>query len=89
MSTTSATTTRLPDALKLEGDAYAQRLGISLNALIAVALRDYLDQRSGKVSPAVSPTVQAGGFKPPKGPRDKCPCGSGHQYRHCHGKPSS
>jgi len=42
-----AFTARLPDALKAEADAYAASLGMSLNALLAVALRDYLDSRSG------------------------------------------
>jgi len=41
-----ATTLRLPPELKAEADALAARLGISLNALAAVALRDYLDGRS-------------------------------------------
>jgi hypothetical protein len=40
-----ATTARLPDDLKGEAAAYAASLGISLNALMAVALRDYLDAR--------------------------------------------
>ncbi len=26
------------------------------------------------------------GAKPPKNPRAPCPCGSGNQWRHCHGK---
>jgi predicted transcriptional regulator len=40
-----ATTTRLPDDLKAEAERYAHDLGISLNALLAVSLRDYLDRR--------------------------------------------
>lgn len=39
------TTLRLPDALAEQATAYADSLGISLNALCAVALRDYLNQR--------------------------------------------
>ena len=39
-------TLRLPPALKAQATAYAETLGISLNALCAVALRDYLDARS-------------------------------------------
>lgn len=42
----ASTTLRLPDALKAEADAYAATLGISLNALCAVALRDYLLERA-------------------------------------------
>lgn len=50
----STTTVRLPDELKAESEAYASSLGISLNALMAVALRDYLDSRSK--SPVVTPS---------------------------------
>lgn len=42
----SSTTLRLPDALKADAESYASGLGISLNALCAVALRDYLDKRA-------------------------------------------
>ncbi len=45
---TGALTLRLPDPLKAEAQAYAEGLGVSLNALCAVALRDYLDDRKGK-----------------------------------------
>lgn len=41
----STSTLRLPDELQAEATTYAARLGISLNALCAVALRDYLDAR--------------------------------------------
>jgi hypothetical protein len=40
-----AATVRLPIELQAEAMAYAERLGLSLNGLIAVALRDYLDGR--------------------------------------------
>lgn len=88
-----ATTARLPEALKLEADAYARGLGISLNALLAVALRDYLDARkpgSTPVRPVVTPALpaaQPATVRPPKNPRAPCPCGSGDQWRHCHGHP--
>lgn len=36
---------RLPPALQAEADHYAEGLGISFNALVAVALREYLDAR--------------------------------------------
>lgn len=44
----SSTTLRFPDPLKAEATAYADTLGVSLNALCAIALRDYLDARKGK-----------------------------------------
>lgn len=46
-----ATTLRLPIELKARADAYAASLGISINALCAVALRDYLDARAGGRQP--------------------------------------
>lgn len=48
-----STTLRFPDQLKAEATAYADALGVSLNALCAVALRDYLDSRKPK--PAAPP----------------------------------
>lgn len=54
----SSTSVRFPDALKAEAMAYADALGISLNALCAVALRDYLDQRK-------QGAAQAGGAPAP------------------------
>ena len=56
-----STSVRLPDALQDEGKAYAKALGLSLNGLIAVALREYLDGRRvapvAPVAPAVVETV--------------------------------
>jgi len=51
-------TARLAEGLKVEAEAYAQSVGVSLNALLSVALRDYLDARqamrpSGGLSPGV------------------------------------
>jgi hypothetical protein len=45
---TMAFTARLPDGLKAEADAYAAAVGVSLNALLSMALRDYLDARKGR-----------------------------------------
>ena len=52
----ASTTLRLPDELRADADAYAARLGLSLNALCAVALADYLHAR--RAVPA-SEVVQA------------------------------
>ena len=54
----SSTTLRFPDPLKAEASAYADSLGVSLNALCAVALRDYLDARKPK--PAAAPPAKVG-----------------------------
>lgn len=42
----TAVNLRLSPDLKSDAAAYAKSLGISLNALVAVAVRDYLDARS-------------------------------------------
>ena len=49
-----AMTLRLPDELAQRGRRYAAELGISLNGLLAVALREYLDARKPGVR-AVAP----------------------------------
>jgi predicted transcriptional regulator len=43
---------RLPPDLETAATAYAAKLGISRNALVAVALRDYLDARATRPSGA-------------------------------------
>ena len=42
-----AMTLRLPEALKGEAQAHAATLSLSINALVALALREYLDVRLG------------------------------------------
>ena len=91
-----ASTVRFPDDLKAEADRYAEHLGVSFSALLAVALRDYLDARKspGKPSQAALDALTPVGpgeampatFRAPKNPRAPCSCGSGQQWRHCHGK---
>jgi predicted transcriptional regulator len=52
-----AMTLRLPHDLAQRGRRYAAELGISLNGLLAVALRDYLDARKRESrTPALPPT---------------------------------
>ena len=56
----ATTTVRLPTDLQVESEAFAASLGISLNALMAVALRDYLDGRTTRGMPLpVSPVTSA------------------------------
>lgn len=98
-----ATTARIPEPLKGEAEAYARALGISLNALLAVALRDYLDARAMAQGRAIAPpsvptrdtpqpqaepapAVPDAPMRKPKSPRSPCPCGSGEQWRYCHGR---
>ena len=71
----SAVNLRLGAVLKDEAAAYAQALGISLNALVAVAVRDYLDARkAGQAAPdagngALATVPAAGVALPSKAPR--------------------
>ena len=59
-----ATSIRLSPELQARASVFAGQLGISLNALIAVALRDYLDHRAadpagearGSQTPGAGPT---------------------------------
>lgn len=53
----SSTSVRFPDALKSEAMAYADSLGVSLNALCAIALRDYLDDRAVRAAETTAQPV--------------------------------
>ena len=53
-----AMTLRLPEELAARGRRYAAELGISLNGLLAVALREYLDQRQPEVRRPTQPGPQ-------------------------------
>lgn len=92
-------TARLPEGLEAQAKRLAADLGISLNALLAVALADYIrfrpvtprsEGRSAAPLPDPAPAPVAlpapVRFKVPKNPRAPCPCGSRQQWRHCHGK---
>lgn len=46
-----ATTLRLSEDLKTRADRYAVEVGVSLAALVSIALRDYLDARSASIAP--------------------------------------
>jgi len=52
-----AMTVRLPNELARRGRRYAAQLGVSLNALLGVALREYLDARAP--TPRVTPPPPA------------------------------
>jgi uncharacterized protein YecA (UPF0149 family) len=93
---------RLPADLKAEAEALTQHLGLSLNALCVMALRNqvrYLSKSYGL--PPVGPAgLQAPTSPPPARPvvskrasvprvalNAPCPCGSGKKYKRCHGAP--
>jgi len=65
-----AMTARLPDELARRGRRYAAELGVSLNALLAIALREYLDARAPtlRVVPPPSALAQAIAYRVQAGP---------------------
>ena len=54
-----AMTLRLPDELTRRARRYAAELGVSLNALLAIALREYLDARAPTTRSAPPPLALA------------------------------
>jgi hypothetical protein len=54
-----AMTLRLPEELAEQGRQYAAKLGVSLNALLAIALREYLDARRPASRPHPTPQTLA------------------------------
>ena len=63
-----AMTVRLKDTLRDEAKGYADRLGVTVNALIAVALREYLDAHRSVV-PDLRPPVPAAKLTPSPSPQ--------------------
>jgi hypothetical protein len=65
-----AMTVRLPDEVARRGRRYAAELGVSLNALLAIALREYLDARAPtpRVAPPPSALAQAIAHRVQAGP---------------------
>lgn len=61
--------TRLPPALHQEATMHAAQAGLSLNALVAVALREYLDGRTlPRTRSSVVPSSSAGDVVSPARP---------------------
>lgn len=85
-----AMTLRLPDGLESDAKSYAAKLGISVNALAAVALREYIDDRAMRrsVQPSEIPDKGSGKvgitqaekpsaeYRRPKNRDAPCPCGA-------------
>lgn len=89
-----ATSIRLTETLKAHAAAYAASLGISVNALIAVALKDYLDGRViepffNKEGASDFPEQSAGkviAYGASFSRNQVCPCGSGIKFKRCCGR---
>ena len=59
-----AFTARLAAGVEEEAKRYAERAGVSLNALLSIALRDYLDARQ-PMRPSGEPSPASSGAAPP------------------------
>lgn len=98
-----ALTLRLSPELQAAAAAYADRVGVSLNSLVSVALADYVKLRSEPVQVLAPASVPASAppprprsaYRAPKRRTDPCPCGAlGYdgkpaRWKHCHGKPQT
>ena len=65
-----SSTVRMSDDLKARAEAFARELGISFNALMVIALNDYLSLRSTP-SPKTDPTGGGGKTSPVSNPKRK------------------
>ena len=102
MPETAKLNLRLPPDLKEEASAVAEAMGLSLNAFVVQAVRNWAGYQADKLvryqrtvrGPAPAPaSVQdlpaaASRLSMAKvGANQPCPCGSGQKYKRCHGKP--
>ncbi|WP_448478117.1 SEC-C metal-binding domain-containing protein [Pseudoxanthomonas mexicana] len=88
---------RLPDSLRDRAQAIADRDNVSLNSVLLKALENYVpfrerqhqdqDKKAQKrLQQRVPRTPDALLAPVPKvGAKQRCPCGSGLQYKRCHG----
>jgi uncharacterized protein YecA (UPF0149 family) len=83
----ATTTVRLPDDLKRQATECAEALGISLNAVMNIALDTYLYQRKYRMAQFAEPEEQAdtSGQEQVVSRNALCPCGSGKKYKRCCG----
>lgn len=89
-------TVRLPPPLADEATTMAETMGVSLNAFLTLAVRNWVSYQKRFMSstpspprpPPEAPMKPVAGREPmPKvGRNDPCPCGSGRKWKHCHGK---
>lgn len=88
---------RLPDSLRDRAQTLADRENVSLNTILLKALENYLpfrerhyedqDRKAEKRLQQRARTPDAVLALVPKvGANQRCPCGSGLQYKRCHGK---
>jgi hypothetical protein len=89
----AAMTLRMSDDLKEKAIVFAKSVGVPLNALVVVALADYLALRAdpGTKGSGTGTDVNTGSLAPidrfQGTPRNAlCPCGSGKKYKRCCGQ---
>lgn len=93
-------TLRLPPDLAEQAATVAAHQGLTMNAFIVQAVRNWAEfqgRRTGRSAPPAGVPSRGSGTvvvrSPPAlavpkvGPNLPCPCGSGQKYKRCHGKP--
>jgi uncharacterized protein YecA (UPF0149 family) len=86
-------TLRLPPDLADQAAAVAEQQGLTMNAFIVQAVRNWATYQGKRMGPSIAPVVSASREPPPvqnvpkAGANDPCPCGSGQNYKRCHGRP--
>ncbi|MFC5525831.1 YlcI/YnfO family protein [Rhodanobacter ginsengisoli] len=96
---TTRLTLRLPPELASQAADVAAQQGLTMNAFIVQAVRNwvtYQGKRLGSTGlPSTGPvrssaraiTAPPVQTVPKVGANDPCPCGSGQKYKRCHGRP--
>jgi uncharacterized protein YecA (UPF0149 family) len=93
-------TLRLPPELAEQAAGVADQLGLTVNAFIVQAVRNWADYQGKRLaqsglrasvpvrntSRAIAPSSPVPNV-PKVGPNQPCPCGSGEKYKRCHGRP--
>lgn len=86
---------RLPDEVLAIAADQADRMGVSTNAYILMAIRNFIPYQEKLLQrqyvPPPDMALQGGSTEqrqvPKVGANQPCPCGSGLKYKRCHGKP--
>ena len=88
-------TLRLPPDLADTAAALAEHQGLTVNAFMVQAVRNWTDYQLKRLAPPASmasvppPSGRPAVTVSKVGPNQPCPCGSGQKYKRCHGKPAA
>ena len=86
-------TLRLPSQLAEQATVVADQQGLTMNAFVVQAVRNWVSYQGKRMGPALpsslvlAPSRTATVLK--VGSNQPCPCGSGQKYKRCHGKPGA